>query len=266
MSAGMRPARSDPSERLLRILGEPRGGDRAEPSPPDDPPRVLTVPRHLREGRLDVRGRAIAGFAVVALIALAVLGVRFVLAQREGSAVPVTSDPVTQAGDRVAFASPSPGTVPATASAPSGPVVVHVVGQVKKPGVIELTAGARVDDAITAAGGATTKADLAQVNLARPALDGEQIIVPKRGEAPGPPGTPAAGMSGEGPAAPGQLIDLNTADQASLETLPGVGPVLAQRIIEWRTEHGRFNSVEDLNSVSGIGEKIFAQLAPKVRV
>ncbi|WP_370892446.1 helix-hairpin-helix domain-containing protein, partial [Janibacter sp. GXQ6167] len=159
---------------------------------------------------------------------------------------------------------PPPPPTPPPASAK---IVVHVVGQVRRPGVIELRAGTRVDDAIAAAGGATTKADLAQVNLARLAVDGEQIIVPKEGEAgTAAPAPQSPGASGVGPGGGGQLVDLNSADQATLETLPGVGPVLAQRIIEWRTDNGRFASVEDLNAVSGIGEKIFAQLAPKVRV
>jgi competence protein ComEA len=154
-------------------------------------------------------------------------------------------------------------------------VVVHVVGQVLRPGLVRLRQGARVADAISAAGGTRPGADLAAVNLARLVVDGEQIRVTKPGEAPGPGAGPAAGgapgaaggagVSGSS-AAPEAPVSLNAADAAALDSLPGVGPVLAQRIIDWRTEHGRFTSVDELAEVSGIGEKIFAQLQSKVTV
>ena len=151
----------------------------------------------------------------------------------------------------------------------AGVVTVHVVGQVRRPGVVELTAGSRVGDAVERAGGALRGADLGEVNLARVLVDGEQIRVPKPGES-----VPAAGPAGpSGPSgAPGSgtgqggLVNLNSASAAELEELPGVGPVLAQRIVDWRTEHGRFASVDELAEVSGIGEKMFAQLQPKVTV
>ncbi|KRE55718.1 competence protein ComEA [Phycicoccus sp. Soil748] len=154
---------------------------------------------------------------------------------------------------------------------------MHVVGQVKKPGVFRLAVGARVADAVAKAGGALKGADLASVNLARVLADGEQVRIPKPGEvvasAPGAggPGAGSAGGggSGGGPAAAGGVggrLDLNSATAAQLEELPGVGPVLAQRIVDWRTEHGRFASVDELGEVSGIGEKIFAELQPKVSV
>jgi competence protein ComEA len=151
-------------------------------------------------------------------------------------------------------------------------VVVHVVGQVARPGLVRLRPGARVADAITAAGGATKRADLAALNLARPVTDGEQVHVPRPGETPlapqgpGPPGPASGGAAGGGVEAGDGLVNLNSADQATLETLPGVGPVLAQRILEWRLEHKRFTSVEELREVSGIGDKVFASLQPKVTV
>jgi competence protein ComEA len=147
-------------------------------------------------------------------------------------------------------------------------VTVHVVGQVLKPGLVRLPAGSRVADAVAKAGGARPDADLAAINLARVVADGEQLRVPKPGEVVvgGPPAASGlgSGPSGAGPAQGGGLVSLNSATVAELDALPGVGPVLAQRIIDWRTEHGRFASVDELGEVSGIGEKVFAQLKPKV--
>jgi competence protein ComEA len=173
------------------------------------------------------------------------------------------------AGDRA----PGGATTPAN-GAGAGELVVHVVGQVKRPGVVILAVGARVRDAVAKAGGARSGADLGALNLARPLVDGEQLRVPRPGEAPAPAdagagGSGAGGSGGGGPGSAGGTggaVNLNTANQAVLEELPGVGPVLAQRIIDWRSEHGRFTSVDELAEVSGIGEKMFAQLQGKVTV
>ncbi len=132
---------------------------------------------------------------------------------------------------------------------------VHVLGAVIHPGLYVLDADARVVDALAMAGGTAEGADLRAVNLARPLSDGEQLFVPLVGEA----------GSSSAPANDGR-IDLNTADQARLETLPGIGPALAQRIIQWREANGRFRSVQDLLAVSGIGEKLLAGLRELVRV
>ena len=148
---------------------------------------------------------------------------------------------------------------------------MHVVGQVVRPGLVRLRQGARVADAIAAAGGARAGADVAALNLAR--------LVARRRADPGAEaggGRPAAagvrrgGVAGLRVRGAGRVRwrgrpgSLNTADAAALDTLPGVGPVLAQRIIDWRTEHGRFTSVDELGEVSGIGDKLMAQLRPKV--
>lgn len=140
---------------------------------------------------------------------------------------------------------------------------VHVLGEVVEPGLYILDPEARLVDALAAAGGSLESADLQAVNLARPLSDGEQVVVPKIGAAP-PPGAPGAVGAG-GPGADG-IVDLNTADQAALETLPRIGPALAQRIIEWREANGRFRSVDDLLAVPGIGEKLLAGVREKVRV
>jgi competence protein ComEA len=144
-----------------------------------------------------------------------------------------------------------------SAVASSRPVValVHVLGAVARPGLVELGADARVVDAIAAAGGLTADADTARVNLARTVTDGEQLVVPKIGEvAPTVPDT--GGPMGE----KSMTVNVNTADLAGLEELPGIGPALAQRIIDWRETNGGFSSIDDLGNVSGIGEKILAGL------
>ena len=152
------------------------------------------------------------------------------------------------------------------ASETGTPIFVHVVGQVHKPGVYELAADARITDAIDAAGGATDAAVLAAVNLARRLVDGEQVIVPDMAAASLPSvSTASDGAVGNDVPLTG-LVNLNAADLAALETLPGVGPALARRIVEWRTHNGRFSSTEQLLDVSGIGPKTFEEIRPKVTV
>jgi competence protein ComEA len=138
---------------------------------------------------------------------------------------------------------------------PSSRVVVDVVGAVRRPGLYRLAHGSRIADALTRAGGATAKADLAQVNLAAPLADGEQVVVPRRGAGTSAPGA-GSGPAG-GPAAP---VQLSTATLEQLDSLPGVGPVTAQKILDYRQEHGAFQSVDELDAVSGIGPKRLEQL------
>ncbi|MEX1178255.1 MAG: ComEA family DNA-binding protein [Nitriliruptor sp.] len=144
-----------------------------------------------------------------------------------------------------------------------GEVTVHVAGAVVSPGVVVLPTGSRVADAIAAAGGATPEADQSRVNLARELVDGEQVLVVREGEPSPPAGTGHAGADGGTSTGP---IDLNTATLEQLQTLPGIGPALAQRIVGHRDQHGGFRSVGDLRAVSGIGEKRFQELADLVTV
>jgi competence protein ComEA len=132
-------------------------------------------------------------------------------------------------------------------------VVVHVVGAVAAPGVVSLPASSRVQDALLLAGGALEEAELSAVNLARIVFDGEQIVVPRQGEP-----VVAASADASGP------ISLSRADQATLETLPRIGPATAERIIAWREEHGPFQSIEDLLAISGIGPATLEGLADRV--
>lgn len=143
--------------------------------------------------------------------------------------------------------------VPTATAAPSGSIYVHVLGAVLAPGLYELREGDRTVDAIAAAGGFAEGADETQLNLARVVADGEQLIVPVLGAV----------------AAPGEQsgkINLNTATMEQLETLPRVGPALAQRILDWREANGRFSSIDDLTSVTGIGAKTFEGMRDLVTV
>ena len=158
----------------------------------------------------------------------------------------------------------TPTTTPTTAAVgevatTSATVVVSVVGLVARPGLVTLPTGSRVADAVEAAGGLLPEADPASINLAALVSDGEQIAVGVPGAAAPVPGSAAA-------AGPGALVDLNTASPAELDALPGIGPVLAERIVAWRTEHGGFASVDQLREVPGIGEAKYASLEPEVTV
>lgn len=211
--------------------------------PSADPP---SPPRRLR---LSI------GAAVV--LALVVLSAAVGLGILRGQAAPVETVSI---GDTPTGATDAGGT-----TAPGGELYVHVLGAVERPGLYVLAIDARIVDALAAAGGTTEEADLAAINLARIVTDGEQVVVPIVGATvlgPGSGATPGAGT-----AAPGDdRIDLNSADQAALETLPRIGPALAERIISWRDENGRFQTVDDLLAVPGIGEKLLEGLRDGVRV
>jgi competence protein ComEA len=193
--------------------------------------------------------------ALVAVAALVILVAAF-LAWRARPRVDPVATPSFEAGT----AAPEP--VAASSSAATAEVVVAVAGKVRKPGLVRLPAGARVADALTAAGGAEPGVDVAMLNLARKVVDGELILV---GVAPSP-GMSVPVAPGGGAATSGGLINLNTATLADLDTLPGVGPVLAQRILDARTAQGGFKAVSDLRKVDGIGDARYEQLKDLVTV
>jgi competence protein ComEA len=143
-------------------------------------------------------------------------------------------------------------------------LVVDVAGKVRRPGVYRLPPGSRVLDALRAAGGARRSRDTASLNLAAPLTDGQQIVVGT--PAAGQPDGAAVGPAGSSGTAAAAVVGLNSATLEQLETLPGVGPVLGQNILDWRDAHGRFNSVDQLRDVTGIGDVRFAQLQPLVRL
>lgn len=187
---------------------------------------------------------------VVVLVALGCAVVASALAPRGSSAVMTAPQQVSTSAPAVTPPAPVPT---------SAVILVHILGEVKHGGLFEFQPGDRAVDAVAAAGGFTKRADRASVNLARELVDGEQIVVTRRGHA-----APPAATGGE--AAPGTPVDLNTADAAALETLPGIGEALAARILAWREANGSFTTVDDLGNVTGIGEKTLEGLRELVTV
>lgn len=243
---------------------------------------------------------ALVGIAVLVLIAVGVIHL-----SGSGTAVPLQGEEIgsQQAGGQEPDDQPSGDQQPDSQQAPAGgsdaaagfasapeaageagadpssgaqtgegEVVVHVSGAVHSPGVVQLPPGSRVEDALQAAGGTTEDADLAAINLARPLADGEQIHVPVPGEeapsvaAPGDPGAGGGADGDPGEGTGGGPIDLNTASAAQLEELPGVGPSIAQRILEHREKNGPFASVDALLEVSGIGPATLEKIRDRASV
>jgi competence protein ComEA len=218
----------------------------------------------VRDWRTDAR-LGVVVLVVVAVVAGVVwyrIGVGGASAGEAAGTPRAVTTTVVSAGNPAALPSTTATGSPAT-------MAVHVAGAVTHPGVVDLRAGARVIDAIEAAGGALADGDLDRLNLAARVADGERVYVAKAGQAdPGVIGdTGGVGGAGAGgSAAPGAKVNLNTASQAQLEELPGIGPTYAQSIIAERQRRGGFTSVNDLRSVRGIGDKRFAELAPLVTV
>ncbi len=204
--------------------------------------------------------RAVAMVAIAVLVA-AVATIWWVLSSRPRQIAVQSAGP---GGDTATVAVGSASPLVGAAGSPTrsathasaAPVVVDVAGKVRRPGVYELAAGSRVIDALRAAGGVRHGVSTTTLNLAARVSDGEQVVVGAAGAGlPGPAGSGSPATA---------TVPLNTATLQQLETLPGVGPVLAQRILDWRTQHGQFNSVSQLDEVSGIGPATFADLRGRV--
>uniref|UniRef100_A0AAU3H7B1 Helix-hairpin-helix domain-containing protein n=1 Tax=Streptomyces sp. NBC_01401 TaxID=2903854 RepID=A0AAU3H7B1_9ACTN len=225
--------------------------------------------------RCGLEPRALAALVVVLVGAAVFAAVHFWSARPEAVHAPdrVTEAAAVQAGgpespsaQQLPGASPGPDAGPRTGASPGGQIVVDVSGKVRRPGIQHLPAGSRVVDALRAAGGVREGADVTVLNQARVLMDGEQVAVGLPGAPPPPgPGGPGAGGAAAGGAGPGAQVSLGTATAEQLETLPGVGPVLAQHIVDYGTEHGGYRSVDELREVNGIGERRFAELRPLVR-
>jgi competence protein ComEA len=273
-----------PAERLHRRLGaQPdRDTEKADGADTDTDPNSL-LPRWLPNAagpgdagwvarvRADP-GRA-GAIALAAIAAIAVLVTIFTLMRNQ--APPVRSAKLPPV-DAVASASRGPSPSPTAKS--NQPVVVSVVGLVHTPGLVTLTPGARIADALKAAGGTTDGADTTGLNMARQVGDGEQIVVgiaPVKGQPPmlgssvspgsSAPNTPTTAPRSGKPAA-GDVVNLNTATVQQLDALPGVGPVTAAAIVAWRDANGKFTSVDQLAEVDGIGPARLEKLRPLVRV
>ncbi len=262
---------------------------RREPPHTVAPDPALDHGELIRDARRSATRVGVGALILLALVAAAVAvlisltlpqGVAQSISTAEDGRVPAaTATPVPAlggvdpAGSDPASSDPVSSEHPASAGVAGGGVqiFVHIVGAIKKPGLVTLAQGSRLVDAVAAAGGFGPKADPAQVNLARVLADGEQIVVPRKGSSPAPDPSSGIPEEGSGAGAPdqgsgGQPLNLNTATTLELEDLPGIGPALASRILEWRENNGSFTSVEDLLAVAGIGDKVLAGLAGLVTV
>jgi competence protein ComEA len=216
----------------------------------------------------ELRGDPRVGIAALLVVAIAAGFIWYRLgASDSGDASTTRRAPTTSAPTSGSAAGSSTANGSSSGAKKVERVTVHVAGAVAKPGVYDLDAAARVIDAIEAAGGGTPDADLNRLNLAAKIADGQRVLVQRVGEA-APGGSASAGGSGSagGSADPSALVSLNSATQAELEVLPGIGPTLAEAIITERERRGGFRSVNELRDVRGIGEKRFADLKDKVTI
>jgi competence protein ComEA len=276
------------ARRRLELLGREldqaglrRVGELEEPGP--ELPEASVVPpvgRHVRPPRPGparrvadwlgeqvpetMRGRVGLGpgpvLLVVGLVALAVTATAYVVMRMGGDAEALPRPPAPGSSTAAAtplVPAPSPAVAGAASAGPGGSVTVDVAGKVRRPGVTTLPVGSRVVDALRRARGGV---DISGLNLARVLVDGEQIVVGRAAV----PGGLAASASTAAPDPTSALVNLNTATAEQLDTLPGVGPVTAQKILDWRAAHGAFSSVDELLEVDGIGDKTLADLAPHV--
>jgi competence protein ComEA len=277
-----------------RLAPDGRAAPLADGAPAADVPGVRSPPprdaagpgtgsatpaRHLVQSRrrlglaVSPHQVAVVALAVVVMVALAAWWVLRSVPHTQpvqlstqrtlpSSTTAVTAPP-SSLGATSAPAPSGASTGPAPVASATGSVVVDVAGRVRRPGIVQLPAGARVVDALRAAGGARPGVQTRSLNLARPLVDGEQIVVglrvPAMGGSPGTGVAPTTGSS----IAP---VNLNTATAEQLDTLPGIGPVTAQAILDWRTDNGSFTSVDELLEVSGIGDATLADIAPYVYV
>jgi len=253
--------------------------DAAAPAGAGPPPEVPRPGRHAARRRWawsvpGLTGARLPGLGAPQLTVLAVvvavgvaLAAWWVVRDQAEPVAPLTARPAPSAEPLVAAPQGGDPSGPASETSAVATVTVDVTGKVRRPGIVVLDVGSRVVDALEAAGGERKGVELASLNLARVLVDGEQIVV---GAPPGtvpaaPGGSPPAGAPGA-PGAPTTLVNLNTATQAELETLPDVGPVTALAIVAWRDEHGGFTSVDELLEVDGIGDVTLEKLAPYVTV
>ncbi|WP_246531020.1 ComEA family DNA-binding protein [Streptomyces bathyalis] len=281
--AAMRPSAVAPTAAAAREFG-----DAARPTPESAGPAgadVAGTPGAWGRARLalcerlplwvqlrcGIEPRTLLALAVVLVVAVGFAVHHFWTGRPEAVRAPSAERaPAGSAAEAPDSAGPAAGAAKVPGQLAGGRLVVDVSGKVRRPGIYKLPNGARVADALEAAGGVRPGTDVSGLNRARRVVDGEQIVA--GGASPGSGARPGAGAAGAdpsgGPAAggapPGGLMSLSAATTEQLETLPGVGPVLAQHIVEYREEHGGFTSLDQLKEVNGIGERRFADIRPKV--
>jgi competence protein ComEA len=242
----------------LRAQGLAAFGLATDDAPEGDEVPPAAVRTSLRPVVVAVAATALAAWGVVHLTSG---GTPSRLELAPGTPVPSVSGVLTGPSSGASGGAPSDRAAPSVVTDPAlavGDVVVQVVGQVRHPGLVTVPHGSRVADAIAAAGGLARGGSSGGLNLGRLLVDGEQVVV-----SPDAVPSPAPSSTGGGATA---VVDLNAATVSDLDTLPGVGPVMAARILDWRTAHGRFTSVDQLREVSGIGARTFERLKPHVRV
>jgi competence protein ComEA len=246
--------------RLRALAGWPPEDDELS----DGPPRDASLGELLTSGEA---GPVVVGHAslraVVGAVAATALATWMLVHLTVGGAPSAVQVVPGSPSAAVVPSTAAPSAVGASASPLPTDLVVQVVGEVRRPGLVRLAAGARVADAVRAAGGLAPGGGSGGLNLARLVVDGEQIVV-----SPSAPTVSSGGSAAtaSGASSSGSVVDLNSASESDLDTLPGVGPVMAGRILEWRTAHGRFTSVDQLRQISGIGARTFERLSPLVRV
>ena len=250
------------SDRLAAVLAERPPRRARDPGPAPDAelielgPRPTTPADELPQQRFS---RMHVGVISVLLI-LGLITAGWMLLRARPVAVASPGGVVTVSTPTPAAASATP-----TTGKSASKIVVHVLGAVRRPGLVKLGENSRVQDAIDAAGGLTRRADPGELNLAQVLNDGQQVVIGTAADPAGEVRDQPGSATGGGSSASGAL-DLNRANQSQLEELPGVGPVTAQAILTWRQQHGRFSRIEELQEVDGIGPKTYAQIAPHVRV
>ena len=261
------------SERLALVLAE-QSPRRAHGSRPGSAAESEAHPESVPDGAEDGGRRTTEALDELprpgfSRLHVGVVGVLLVLGLLAAGWLLLRARPVAVAspGEVVTMSTPSqtaPTASSATSQSATG-LVVHVLGAVRDPGLVKLPESSRVQDAIDAAGGLTRGADAGELNLAQLVTDGQQVVI---GTTDDPAGEVRdGGQTGAGSGSPATAtLDLNRANQVQLEELPGIGPVIAQAILTWRQQHGRFSRIEELQEVDGIGPKTYAQIEPHVRV
>lgn len=275
-----KPLEPHPSSGRLEPLGK-RSAPRSRDHEPEDNDTIevenaevgrrhrdeLGEPRRLMPERFRLERRHIPAMVVIAVLALGLT--LFSIMRAQSQTLPLA---VTQAAPPASSQAP-PSQAPSAPAASAARLEIHVTGAVRKPGVVLLEPGARVHDALDAAGGVRKGVKTGTLNLAQPLTDGQQVFVGSgkeesgvRSGAQGSGGTASSAAGGSGAGTGSGLINLNTASATELEQLPGVGPVMAGKIVDWRASHDRFSAVTELQEIDGVGPKTYARLAPLVTV